>query len=167
MSNAEQKRSLYIFPAKSSRGNSETPAAEQGRDLLTPENSPGGYFSPRCHLSRDVDMNAVLMDRALGMVEFEVEWGGSESGWELLEPWCQRRTQVTVVYRELEQMEGIWREKKAMTLQGLVSRVKVHAGFSCISLDAHAMQITRNGKSGRCLSTPASPSACSGWLAGG
>ena len=107
-------------------------------------------------------MNALFMDFALGMVEFEVEWGENERGQELLEQWCQGRTQVTAVYRELEQKEGTWREKKAMTVQGLISRVKIQASLSCISLDVHALQTTRNGKPGRCPSTPASPMSPAG-----
>lgn len=157
MSNVQQKRSLHIFTAESGHRSGETRPAERDSNLLTLESSSRGYFNPSSRLSRDIDMNAVFMDLELGMIEFEVDRGDRERGRGLLERWCQGRTQVTVVYREFEQKDGAWREKKAMTVLGLISRVKMQADLSCISIDPHALQTTRDGKAGRCPTTPVGP----------
>lgn len=139
-------RSLHIFPAAPRHDDGTARGFEPYRDLFALADHQDDYFNPDCRIVRHIDMGALVSALGLGTMEVEVERGEGEFGREMLEQWCQDRVEVIAVYREFEKVGRAWKDKKTVSVRGYISCMKIQPGPSCISLDAHTLQTTRDGE---------------------
>jgi len=145
MSDEQKKRSVHIFTARPTSDNDETREWEYDGEYLILKNHQGGYFTHAYRASRDIDMSGVMSGRGKGMVTLDLAEGEDEIGCELVQEWRQGRIEVIVVYREWKQEEGMWENKKTVTLWGYVANARLQAGPSMISFETHVVRvITQN-----------------------
>ncbi|MEM9461966.1 MAG: hypothetical protein AAGF11_47845, partial [Myxococcota bacterium] len=116
MSDEQKKRSIHIFTAKPSSDNDETRVWEPDGEFLILKNHQGGYFTNAYRCGKDLDMSGVMSGRGKGFLALAIEEGEDEVGKELVEEWRQGRIEVVGVYREWKQEEGVWENKKTVTV---------------------------------------------------
>ena len=145
MSDEQKKRSLHIFTAKPSSDNDETRIWEPDGEHLILKNHQGGYFTHAYRCGKDIDMSGVLSGRGKGFIALAIEEGEDEVGKELTEEWRQGRIEVVGVYREFKQEEGVWENKKTVTVWGYISSANLQAGPSTLGIEVHCIRvITQN-----------------------
>ncbi|MEM9460327.1 MAG: hypothetical protein AAGF11_39515 [Myxococcota bacterium] len=145
MSDEQKKRSLHIYTAKPTNDNDETRVWEPDGDYLILKNHQGGYFTHAYRVATDIDMSGVMSGRGRGMVGLNVQEGEDEVGKELVEEWRQGRIEVIVIYREFKQEEGVWENKKTVTLWGYIANASMQAGASSVTFEVHTVRvITQN-----------------------
>ena len=145
MSDEQKKRSLHIFTAKPSSDNDETRIWEPDGEYLILKNHQGGYFTHAYRCSKDLDMSGVMSGRGKGFLALAIEEGEDEVGKELVEEWRQGRIEVVGVYREWKQEEGVWENKKTVTVWGYIASANLKAGASSLAFEVHCVRvITQN-----------------------
>lgn len=140
MSDEQKKRSLHIFTAKPTNDNDETRVWEPDGEFLVLKNHQGGYFTHAYRCASDIDLGGVMAGRGKGFASISIEEGEDEAGRELVEEWRQGRIEVVAVYREWKQEEGVWENKKTVTMWGYIASASLKAGPSSIGLEIHTMR---------------------------
>ncbi|MCA9654846.1 MAG: hypothetical protein H6712_26265 [Myxococcales bacterium] len=139
---AEQKQiSLQIFTATPDSDNDETRRWVPDGDNLILKNHRGGYFTHAYVCNKDIDMSGVMSGRGKGFISFAIENGEDEVGRELVEEWRQGRIEVVFMYREWKQEEGIWENKKTVTVWGYVASASLQKGPSSIASEVHVVRV--------------------------
>lgn len=143
---AEQKQiSLQIFTATPDSDNDETRRWVPDGDNLILKNHRGGNFTHAYLCSKDIDMSGVMSGRGKGFISFSLENGEDEVGRELCEEWRQGRIEVVGMYREWKQEEGLWTNKKTVTVWGYIASCNLQKGASSIAFEVHCVRvITQN-----------------------
>ena len=153
MSDAQSKRSLHIYTAKSTRKGGKAQVVESQGNVLMLDNYRGGYVSHHCRLSRDVDIDAIMSGQDLGEISLEVEEGDNKVARWVIEGWRLSRTEIVAVYRESDP----GKPEKTITMRGYISSATIGSDPSSIKLEVHSVQISGNGRFANRIPVPLDP----------
>ena len=138
-------RSVQIFTANS-YGSSDRDriwSPDGGRVVLNDDR--GGYFADAYEAAQDIDMSGVMSEPGVGSTRFIIQDGGDPAGREMVETLRQGHVEVITMYREYKQEEGIWENKKTVTIWGYIASANLSAGASSLSIEVHTIRvITQN-----------------------
>jgi hypothetical protein len=139
-----KKRSVHIFTATPSNDNDQTRVWIPDGGGLILKDHEGGYFTNAYVGAKDMDDTNVQAGMGRGFVSFEIEDGGDEAGKMLIDEWRQGRMEVVIVYREwkLESGQGVWENKKVVTVWGYLNGSRLARGASTISVEVHVFRTT-------------------------
>ena len=104
-----------------------------------------GIVYLRNKLSTELETKERDLKDVMRQIPVAIEEGEDEVGKELCEEWRQGRIEVIVIYREWKQEEGVWENKKTVTVWGYISSANLQAGPSTLGIEVHCIRvITQN-----------------------
>ncbi len=143
----DKVRSVHVFTASAYGSGEESRiwASDGGWVESDLDNGLGGYFEDAYVATRDLDMSGVMAGCVDSTIELFLEDGGDPASQGKVESLRKGGNEVITMYREYKQEEGVWENKKTVTVWGYISSADLSAGPSSLAFEVHTVRvITQN-----------------------
>ncbi len=140
------KRCLHIHICEAINDNDESRIfVLRGEERVTFKSHQGGYFTDAFECAEDIDLSGVSAGHGKGFVSVAVQDGGDQVARDIVEKLRQGRMEVAWVYRQFEQLNGVWENTKTVVSGGYIASANLRAGRCQLSLECHVNAVwTRN-----------------------
>jgi hypothetical protein len=131
------KRYLHIHLCDALNDNDESRVWQPTGEVVRFKSHQGGYGTDAYEMGADIDCNGVSAGHGKGFVSAMLKDGGDQVARDIIEKLRQGRVEVIWVYRQFEQLNGVWENTKTVVSAGYFASAALKAGPCSISLECH------------------------------